>query len=294
MRRASTGTRPFPAGRRAGGKVSAPRAQGTVARHSDVNSMDATSNTLSATHQDPAPSGDGASARVGPGRVVTVALALLLLLATVAMLTGGQVRPIDGRERIERTFEVRALPFDLPVALALALPGGEEIVQLGDPDQLDADAARRAASGAESSGGPPPGAFGEDQPPDPVWRTLGEGAPADPLEATFVWYPSGRARSVLARQFGSLSFGDIGQLGEQGGEVLVESGEVEWHGYGVPFRRTREFRRIDGEPGFEDRVRVNLTRGREACVLFLRWRRGAAGSGDAVREALAGLAPRGE
>lgn len=255
--------------------------------------------------------GNPAAQDSGSGRVLAVLGAILVLLAAAQGLFRQHVRELDGRERLARTFLFEQLPLGLPVAQALDLGGGEHIVQLGDSTRIEEDAELRAElekirarerkqqassgrGGGGSGGGRSRGGWGKKsfEPPDPVWKTLGPGSPGEPLEVTFVWYPEKRGEQALGRLFGTSAFGDIGRLGKSGGEVLIEGGSIPWQGYDVPFRRIRHFQRREGEPTFVDVVRANLTRGREPCVLFLRFEAGEAGSKDVLRRALSGLAPR--
>ena len=240
---------------------------------------------------------DGGPRRAGVGPVIGVGLALMLVLSALQLLLQPGPEELDGEARLAESFAFETLPLDMPVALALRLPGGEEVVQLGDSVSLESDAEERAARAQEAAGKDEKGKRGGkgkgwgDSQPDPIWKTLGEGERARPFEVTFTWFPEKRAPEALRRLFGRSSFGDIGKLGEDGGQVLIEGGTVPWGKFDVPYRRIRHFQRIDGEPTFVDVLRANLTWNREPCALFLRWPSGAAGSKDDLAEILSGLAP---
>ena len=107
-----------------------------------------------------------------------------------------------------------------------------------------------------------------------------------PWQLSLVRYPESSAEAVLKKQFGRISFEDLSQISEKGGETAMDTGHLVWAGYRLPWVRTRFFRKVDGEATFHDSLRVNLTRGRHALVLYARWRVGQQGDPAQLQEAL--------
>ena len=108
-------------------------------------------------------------------------------------------------------------------------------------------------------------------------------------------YPSDeKAESTLSREFGRLDFKDLATLPKHGGKAVIDSGHVLWHGFRLPFVRTRHFRLQDKEPVFHDSIRINLTMKRHSLVLYLRWRPGQKGEVAGARPLLDSLTQKEE
>jgi len=120
-----------------------------------------------------------------------------------------------------------------------------------------------------------------------------EEGPADtpPVEVAYIWYPPKLAESVLEKQFSAVRFRDLKHLPKHGGDVPMDSGHLSWGRYDAGYVRHRHFRLVDEEPTFHDSLRINLTLGRQACVLYMRWPQGTPGHVAAAEELLAAYAP---
>ena len=94
---------------------------------------------------------------------------------------------------------------------------------------------------------------------------------------------------MLEGQFGALRFQDFKHISWDGAQVPVDSGEFLWAGYEAKYIRVRDFYRVEEKPTFTDTVRVNLTLGRDARVLYLRWPRGMPGDVESAEAFLAVL-----
>ncbi len=129
--------------------------------------------------------------------------------------------------------------------------------------------------------------------PDPnsPWPKLPDGETGQaPWQMTLVHYPSSeKAEETLSNEFGRLHFKDLATLPKHGGKAVVDSGHVVWHGFRLPYVRTRHFRKQDKEPVFHDSMRINLTMDRHALVLYMRWRPGQLGHAEEARPMLDSL-----
>jgi len=110
-----------------------------------------------------------------------------------------------------------------------------------------------------------------------------------------VHYPSSKtAESTLAKEFGHLDFKDLATLPKHGGNAVIDSGHVLWHGFRLPYVRTRHFRLEEKEPVFHDSMRINLTLDRHSLVLYMRWRPGQKGEVEGARPLLDSLTIKGK
>ena len=192
-----------------------------------------------------------------------------------------------------------AWPFGLQPLSVQKLRDGRLVALLGKPDDLPPLDEMGAVGGGGSNegaggggrdwrsrrfgGGGMSGKFN----PNSSWIQLPPGEVGhDPWQVAIVRYPKSQAESVLDRQFARVSFQDLSQISEQGGETALDNGYVVWGGYRLPFVRTRHFRKEDGKPVFHDSIRVNMTRGQTAIVLYARWKPGAMGQIEPVEAIL--------
>jgi len=254
---------------------------------------------------------EGPDKAVTPARVLVVSGTLLFLALPLLMLLQPATAPLAGEELLQERFEFSGLPWNFPLTEAVRLVGGEELVVLADPNyapsEPDAredgrgdgergedrggerrggrDRGRRGRGGGRSSGGRDSGAGWEKVEP-----TVAAGTP--PGELTFVWYPLSAAEQLLERQFIRVYFSDTRSVDWNGGSVVVESGELDWHGYAPRYVVERHFKRVDGKQTFHDVVRVNLTIERQCCVAYLRWADGAAADKQVIAAGLERFGPK--
>jgi len=252
-------------------------------------------------------------------------LAVLAVLFGLALVAGAFVSVVplgggglDGGALLRERFELRELPFGYEVVEARRIPLGEEYVVLADPGRWTERSAELSARERIEGGGQGPGAWGggpgqgdvrrgppahgggghgapaRPGPPGPLveWGEVPEGEPGTrPAEIVVAWYPEAKADERLARLFGRLHFGDVKDIGEGGGRIAVDTGELAWGAFETRFVRERCFEKVGGTPSFRDAIRVNLTLGRRPCVLFATWPAGMPGSIEPVQEALRALRP---
>ena len=100
--------------------------------------------------------------------------------------------------------------------------------------------------------------------------------------------PRRLAKKLFERYFRDLPQRGVDDLGEEGGNVVIESGSLDWHGLDADFVRQRKFEKREGALTFTDTLRVNLTRDR-ACMLIASWPPGSEGSVGALRAVLEAL-----
>jgi hypothetical protein len=249
--------------------------------------------------------------------VLGLALGLALIgCAFWSFSSSSHAEILDGDELLSERFEFEALPFGFEALEAFRLTGGEEIVLLRDPDAEPLDIAvpiealfeggggdgggdewsDRGGRGGRGRGrggrGGGHGGGGDGEKKDNVWSKLEEGeAGHSPSEMVIAWYEYDDAEAVLKRQFSGARYGDISDVSDKGGRLVVDSGEVNWGAYSTFFLRERVFRKVDDVPGFYDTMRVNLTLGTRCCVLYAIWAPGRLGSKESISEALRHLRP---
>ena len=256
------------------------------------------------------------------GVVLGITLGLGVILAAILVSLAPSPPPPDGAEWLAEHFDLRGeLPFGCAVTHAERFVNGQVLVLLGDPagapedpppDRPLSELRGRGGGGWDGGGGDrgrrggrrggPPrgrgggggggggrGGFGGEW---TDWSKVAEGSPAPPLEIGFTRYPRGASSRVLSGQFASVHFRDLKSIGGDGGELPADSGYVDWAGYEAAYVRTRHFYKAGGEPTFHDSMRVNLTLGKEATVLHLRWPRRSPGSLEDAQQILAVVHPR--
>lgn len=236
-----------------------------------------------------------------------VALGLLVVLSAAAMLLrpkDGELGPEAGREMLAERFGELATPDGFEVRGARKLAGGQLQVTLAAPGEAPAEPAPLPFEGnvapktkSKSMGGGRPGMGGMGG-WDPKNRTewdklaLREAGPG-PVEVTFLFASKRkRAEALLDSQFGRARFKDIAHLRGEGEAVPIDSGRLDWGGFEATWVQLRHYQLTDDRvPTSHDTVRVNLTTGPEARVLYLRWPRTYPGGIEPVEAWLAALEP---
>jgi hypothetical protein len=92
-----------------------------------------------------------------------------------------------------------------------------------------------------------------------------------PRQASFLFVPGDRGRSVIDQMIREVRGSDRGQLGAEGGTVLVERGRLDFRGWDSDWIHMRTY-----EPGgtFRDAMRIALSTPDDPCVLTATWPRG--------------------
>ena len=241
--------------------------------------------------------GEHAPERESLGGVVGMGLGLVLIVGAGLMALFPLTRDTDAAQLLRESFGVQGdLPYGLKPVRAVAFATGERLVLLRDPERSRAeDHAPHwtpSKSGAEWR-------FSFTKSEDPKvetfdWSTIpvaGEGRA--PVEVALAFFPLKTGRKVVESQFHSMHFEDITQLPKSGKTVPVDSGHLDWGPFEAPYIQLRHFGRDETGPGFWDTLRVNLTVGSKARILYLRWSRGQAGHRNCALEVLRAL-PTGE
>lgn len=232
-----------------------------------------------------------------------IALGLLVVASAAAMLLRpkeGELGAEFGRAALEERFDWGELPAGFEVRGARRLPGGLLSVTLAAPGDLPAEPEPLPFDG-QVAPKPSKSGFGRSDKSkwDPRNRTawaelsLREAGQA-PVEVTLLLAERRkRAEALLDSQFGQTRFKDIAHLGGEGEAVPVDSGRLDWHGYEATWIQLRHYQLTDDRvPTSHDTVRVNLTTGEEARVLYLRWPRTHPGGLEPARAWLKALTPR--
>lgn len=228
-----------------------------------------------------ASSSGATSGRSSTTNVLGFATAAVVLGVLVWVIATQRTRAVDAHERLSAWFDVKALPFGLEPVEAAVMPRGDELLRLSNPN-APAETPRNTVE-------PPK----EGEPRKPIdWAKIPTGAEGSaPIEVVITRIPLAAAPSELRALLheGQDLRGDFKSIGDQGGQRVIERGELPWSGFNSDFAYVREF-----EPGgtFRDSMRVNLSRKDEPCVLLARWPRGVPASKPRAEELLSALVPR--
>jgi hypothetical protein len=212
-------------------------------------------------------------ARGGPsaGLVVGVALGLMALAALAAFLLLGSGRAIDGGAKLAAAFGSADLPGGLVVETAVRTSTGDELVVVARADaapQADAPAAAPAEPAAQAELGAP----AEPAAPRIDWAALPiPAAGGPPQRITFHFAPAQRGRAVIDDLVRDVRGRDRGELGAEGGTVVVARGRLAFRGYDAEWVHLRAYER---GPAFRDALRVSLSTPAAPCVLTATWPRG--------------------
>ena len=205
------------------------------------------------------------------GGVLGIALGLGVLAGTLALLLqlglfqlgGGR---IDGAARVAELFRDGRTPFDLELAEAVRLPGGEVLVRLERPGA-------EPSSGAELASGS---------------AAPGDGTSAKPREVVLVEYSSPAAAAALFRRPEGVERSPRRRRAkerernrEASAQLLrweedpsfawhttIERDEIQWSRWRADLVVERSFREGGG---WRDSARVNLAQPGRALVLFAHW-----------------------
>ena len=230
-----------------------------------------------------------------------IALGLAVLAAvTLSFLRRGveELSIEEARDLLHARFEVGEVPGGLELSGGHRFAGGQ--IELDFAGGVDLAAGGRRQDPSEE----PPASdgmavssreTGSGHPEHVDWEQLPEGEPGrPPAQATLVLVPGRkRAHAFLQQQFSKLRYKDIGRVSSRGEVLPMESGKLDWQGFLATWVRLRHYEfDSEGIPTFHDTLRVNLTTGDEARVLYLRWERGLPGGVSAAQAWLDALEPR--
>jgi hypothetical protein len=235
---------------------------------------------------------DDGPERESLGGIVGMGLGLMMILSVGITALFPAARDTDATSLMVASFGVEgALPYGLEPTRAVSFATGEQLVLLRDPDRPseEGDAPRWLPS---KSGAGWQIRFTQAKVKVETfdWSTVPvdtEGQP--PIEAALAIFPAKTGKKVLQGQFHGLQFEDITRLPMAGKAVPVDAGHLPWGPFEAPYIQLRHYGRDASGPGFWDTLRVNLTVGSKARILYLRWPRGQAGSKDSAVELLAAL-----
>jgi len=229
--------------------------------------------------------------------VFGVGLGLCFIVLFVLTIVGYGPRARTAASLLEGSFALGALPEGLAVEpLALRLPGGEEVVTIGNgqplpvtPKELIEPNPFEGMGPGGRPGGPPGAGPGAPEVEKFDWSSVEpEAEDTLPARVYLVHYPERRGPALLTMQFRGLRWRDLSEIPAKGGSAVVDGGKLEWSGFAADFVRERRF--LEGG-SFRDTVRVNLSLGRSCWVAYAIWPEREEGSEEKVREVLAALRP---
>jgi len=226
------------------------------------------------------------------GGIVGMGLGLMMILSVGVMALFPTARDTDAASLLSATFGVMGdLPYGLEPVRAVSFATGEQLVLLRDPARSsEEDNAPRWLP--SKSGATWQIRFGKEISKIETfdWSTIPvakEGQP--PVEVALALFPAKTAKKIVQAQFNGIHFEDVTQLPMAGKTVPVDAGHLDWGPFEAPYIQLRHYGRDATGPEFWDTLRVNLTSGSQARVLYMRWPRGQAGHKDRAIELLAAL-----
>ncbi len=208
------------------------------------------------------------------GVLVAIALGLMVLAGVAAYLLLGTGGPIDGRAQMTSAFGVADLPFGLQITSATRMSSAGTLVVYevpGAPTEAPAPEVEPVEPGPNA--------------PRTDWSKVAiPEASGPPRQASFLFVPRDSGRSVLEGMIRDVRGADRGQLGVEGGMVLLERGRLDYRGWDSDWIHMRTF-----EPGgtFRDAMRISLSTPDDPCVLTATWPRGTPASRAKLDELVA-------
>jgi|GEM_PF-1345528 len=204
-----------------------------------------------------------AEVRSGPSGalLVIIAFGLMALAGVAAFLLLGRGGPIDGRARMTEVFGTPDLPFGLAIQSATEMSSGGSLIVYAMPGSAIETEPPRVESKSPEDGGPR-----IDWSKVPVPEST-----ATPRQASFLIVAGDKGRSVLEEMIRNVRGRDRGELGAEGGTVVLDRGKMDFRGYDSEWIHMRTY-----EPGltFRDAMRISLSTPENPCVLTATWARG--------------------
>ena len=229
----------------------------------------------------------------GSGRIVAVALGLLLLAGALSQLVKGALaRMPELSDVIADRIELDPLPFGLVPSAGDRQDGEQGYLFLNPEAEPEAEAAETSKS--DQRGGWRGRGGGDEQRKEPYdWSAIEigpEGRP--PLELHLTRYGKGATERIEAlfepprKTDGEVV--EVTTFGADGGLAAMDRGRLRWHAYDVAFIHNR---RLERGGTFVDLVRVNLSLPGRPLVARVRWPRGYPASKERLVELLEALRP---
>ncbi|MCY2959589.1 MAG: hypothetical protein NTY35_05425 [Planctomycetota bacterium] len=205
------------------------------------------------------------------GALIAVALGLMVLAGVTAFLLLGTGGPIDGRARMVQAFGVADLPFALQIASATKMSSGGELVVYETPG-APVEPARPEPEGTAKGVAVSRVDWSKVEIPE---------ASGAPRQASFLFVPGERGRSVLEEMIREVRGKDRTELDDKGGTVLVGRGKLDFRGWDSDWIHLRTY-----EPGgtFRDAMRISLSTPEDPCVLTATWPRGTPAAREQLEE----------
>lgn len=219
-----------------------------------------------------------AEVRSGPSGMLLVAIAfgLMALAGVAAFLLLGTGGPIDGRARMTEVFGTADLPFGLAIESATQMSSGGSLVVYAMPG-----AAPEAAPVAVEPKAP------NDQAPRFDWSTVPiVDSNTPPRQAAFMFVSGEKGRGVIEEMIRNVRGRDRGELGPEGGTVVLDRGKLDFRGYDSEWIHMRTY---EPGPAFRDAMRISLSTPENPCVLTVTWPRGSSASSAQLETLTAGL-----
>ncbi len=218
------------------------------------------------------------------GGVLGLALGCLLVVWGLLLPFGKPAAAVipDGEALLREHFDVRELPFGAHVVRAERRLDGTQYVTLRSASAPPTDVVETAEDVAPKGvsdedvpsvdgGGPDTSGNEKGQYDKTDWGAVPVGPHAEPLEVLFAHHPEDSAQSVIQRNFRSLEYKDLENIGGDGETVPIDAGEMAWGPYDVRWVHLRAFHKDDDRATFYDLLRVNLTLDRTCWIVHLRW-----------------------
>lgn len=210
-----------------------------------------------------------AESSAAPSGVALIAIALgVITLASIgAWLVMGNGGPSDGNAVMTRVFGATDVPFGMQLASSTKLADGGTLVVYESP--------------GVPTDQPPPKA--DDAPPADTdaftpfdWTKLEiPSASGPPRQAAFLFVPAAKGSAVLDEMIRNVYGRDRGQLGSEGGTVMLDRGRIDYRGWNSDWIHLRTYERGGT---FRDAMRISLSTPEDPCVLTATWSRGVPAS----------------
>jgi len=196
-------------------------------------------------------------------------LALFGGLALLGMTFSGQcsrpVQALDAGSFLETVFDPKGFPGGWQVEACEAMPDGRTLMRLsslGEPVPEFVVGEEESAALAKI-----PKGLGRKGPKP--WPHLKERFGLGASVALLVQHPLKTSMKERKRNFRDLGYKTIEQVEFKGETVPMNAGRVPWGLFEVPWVHMRHFERVDDKPTFHDTIRVDLSSGPQAMILYL-------------------------
>jgi len=218
-------------------------------------------------------------------------LALFGGLALLGMTFSGQcsrsARAVDVGSFLEAAFDPKGFPEGWQVQACEAMPDGRTLMRLsslGEPAPEFVVGEEESAALAKI-----PKGLGRKGPRP--WMHLKERLGLGASAALLVQHPLKTSMDERKRLFRGLGYKTIEQVEFKGEAIPMNAGRLAWGLYEVPWVHIRHFERVDDKPTFHDTIRVDLSSGPQAMILYLTFPPRARGAEIALDPFITAWAP---